>query len=171
MKRTYTKEDVLDSFKRAKESNSETYIGMDVIVGFPGETDKDFEETYSALEKSPHWDRIHVFPYSERPKTGALRYTDDSVPLVERKKRSKALRELSKKRFDQSLKNQVGKELDVLVLENKEKTRKNMQGLSKNYWPVIFTEPKDLKPHQLVRAKIIDYDSDLKSFGALIATI
>jgi len=169
MKRTYTKEDVLDSFKRAKEANADTYIGMDVIVGFPGETEKDFEETHSALENSPHWDRIHVFPYSERPKTGALRYTEDSVPIVERKRRSKALRQLSKERFDQSLKNQVGKELDVLVLENKEKSRNNMQGLTKNYWPVIFVESVDLKPHQLVKAKIIDFDTSLKSFGALIA--
>ena len=168
MKRTYTKEDVLDSFKRAKESNPDTYIGMDVIVGFPGETDDDFNETYEALASSPHWDRIHVFPYSERPKTGALRYKEDSVPIVERKRRSKMLRELSKKRFSERLKDQVGKNLNVLVLENKDKVRNNMQGLSNNYWPVIFLENKNIKPHELLSVEVVDFDVELKSFGALL---
>jgi len=169
MKRVYTKEDVLDSFKRAKEVNKNTYIGMDVIVGFPGETEEDFNETYEALKNSPHWDRIHVFPYSERPKTGALQFTKDSVPVVERKRRSKLLRELSKKRFNKSLKDQLNKTLDVLVLENRDKKRDNLQGLSQNYFPVVFLDSDGIKPHQVVRARIIDFDPSLKSFGALLA--
>ena len=168
MKRKYTKEDVLYSLKRAKESNPETYIGMDVIVGFPGETEEDFNETYKALEDSPYWDRIHVFPYSERPKTGALKYKEDSVSIVERKRRSKALRELSKKRFDQRLEEQIGKNLEVLVLENKEKKRSNRQGLAQNYWPVVFIDSQNLKPHHLIQAEVVDVDKNLKSFGALI---
>jgi threonylcarbamoyladenosine tRNA methylthiotransferase MtaB len=169
MKRNYTKEDVLDSFKRAKSVDSKTFIGMDVIVGFPGETEEDFKETYEALKNSPHWDRIHVFPYSERPKTGALQYKDDSVPIVERKKRSKILRELSKKRFHERLKSQVGQTLDTLVLENKISARSNTEGLTQNYWPVVFIDSPKAKAHQIVKAKVIDYDTKVKSFGALIA--
>jgi len=168
MKRTYTKEDVLDSFKRAKNTDPETYIGMDVIVGFPGESEADFDETYTALKDSKDWDRIHVFPYSERPKTGALLLKEESVPVIERKRRSKLLRELSKERFSSSLRSQVGKVLEVLVLENKNSKRLALEGLSKNYWPVVFKDSSKIRPHQNIMVKVVDVDFELKSFGALI---
>lgn len=165
MKRTYTKKDVLASFKRAKSIDA--FVGMDVIVGFPGETKEDFEETYNALKDSPDWDKIHVFPYSERPKTGAL-LLDNEVPLFERKKRSKLLRDLSKQRFLSSLKKQVGQTLEVLVFDtDKSKNRKLHQGLAKNYYPVIF--PEKVPENKIIKAQIIDFDLDLKLDGALIA--
>lgn len=174
MKRTYTKEDVLESFKRAKSINSDTFIGMDIIVGFPGETDEDFLETYEALKNSPHWDRIHVFPYSERPKTGALKYKADTVPVLKRKERSRLLRELSHKRFTERGKAKVGKTLEVLVLENKSnknKSNKNQghkEGLSQNYWPVLFKENTSINASGVLQVKILDFDPKAKSFGALI---
>jgi len=170
MKRNYTKEDVLESFKRAKSTGDDVFVGMDVIVGFPGETLADFEETYLALEQSPYWDRVHVFPYSERPKTGAV-LLEGEVPVVERKRRSKALRALSKKRFHKSLKSQIGKELDVLVFEKKDfKGRRGVvQGLSRNYYPVIF--PKGAPEFKEVKAQVVDVDFDLKAEGALICEL
>lgn len=169
MKRTYTKEDVLESFARAKSVNLETFVGMDIIVGFPGETDEDFLETYEALKNSPHWDRIHVFPYSERPKTGALQYKADSVPVLKRKERSRLLRELSNKRFTERGKAQVGKTLEALILKNSSnKDQGFTEGLSENYWPVIFKESSVAANQGVVKAKILDFDSEAKSFGALI---
>ena len=170
MKRKYTKEDVLESFKRAKSTGDQVFVGMDVIVGFPGETEEDFLETYKALEDSPYWDRVHVFPYSERPKTGAV-LLEGEVPVVERKKRSKALRALSTKRFHQALTNQVGKTLDVLVFEKKDiKGRRNVvQGLSRNYYPVVF--PEGAPEFNEVKARVLDVDFELKSEGALICEI
>ena len=167
MKRTYTKEDVLESFERAKSTGDDVFVGMDVIVGFPGETSEDFIETYEALESSPHWDRIHVFPYSERPKTGAMLLKDE-VPVVERKRRSKMLRALATERFHESLKSQIGKTLDVLVFEKKDfKSRRGVvQGLSRNYYPVIF--PDGAPEFKEVKARVVDVDFDLKADGALI---
>ncbi len=169
MKRKYTKEDVLDSLKRAKSVGESVFVGMDVIVGFPGETEKAFDETYEALRKSPHWDKIHVFPYSERPKTGAV-MLEGSVPLMERKRRSKLLRELSKKRFQESLEKQVGKELEVLVFEKKDfKGRRNYsQGLSKNYFSAVF--PEGAPEFKEVTAKVLEVDYSLKGEGALICS-
>jgi len=167
MKRKYTKEDVLESFKRAKSTGIDVFVGMDVIVGFPGETLEDYNETFEALKLSPYWDRIHVFPYSERPKTGAV-LLEGEVPVVERKRRSKELRALSTDRFRASLKNQIGKTLDVLVFEKKDfKSRRGVvQGLSRNYYPVIF--PDGAPEFKEVKAKVIDVDFDLKTEGALI---
>lgn len=170
MKRKYTKEDVLESFKRAKSVGTDVFVGMDVIVGFPGETESDFNETYDALKESPYWDKIHVFPYSERPKTGAT-LLNNSVPVMERKRRSKALRELSRERFKESLESQVGRELEVLVFEKKDfKGRRNYsQGLSKNYYPVVF--PDGAPEYKEVRAKVIDVDYGLKAEGALVCEL
>lgn len=169
MKRKYTKEDVLDSLKRAKSVAESVFVGMDVIVGFPGETEENFNETYVALKNSPDWDKIHVFPYSERPKTGAV-LLEGSVPIMERKRRSKMLRELSKERFQQSLEAQVGKELDVLVFEKKDfKGRRNYsQGLSKNYFAAVF--PEGAPEFKEVKAKVLEVDYTLKGEGALICS-
>ncbi len=170
MKRKYTKEDVLESLQRAKSTGTDVFVGMDVIVGFPGETEEDFNETYTALKESPNWDKIHVFPYSERPKTGAT-LLEGSVPVMERKRRSKALRELSKDRFQESLQKQIGKELQVLVFEKKEfKGRRNYsQGLSRNYYPAVF--PEGAPEFTEVKAKVIDVDYTLKAEGALICSL
>ena len=75
MKRQYGKDDVLDCFSRIKTALPGAYVGMDVIVGFPGETTEDFEEMFNAL-KSSFWSRIHVFTYSKRPGTFAARIKD-----------------------------------------------------------------------------------------------
>ncbi len=170
MKRKYIKKDVLESFKRAKSVGENVFVGMDVIVGFPGETEEDFNETYTALKDSPYWDKIHVFPYSERPKTGAS-LLKGFVPVMERKKRSKILRELSKKRFQRSLAKQTGKTLEVLVFEKKnfKNQRFYSQGLSKNYYPVIF--PEGAPEFKEVKARVIDIDYSLKLNGALICKI
>jgi len=170
MKRKYAKKDVLESFERAKSTKENVFVGMDVIVGFPGETEEDFNETYEALKSSSHWDRIHVFPYSERPKTGAT-LLEGEVPVVERKNRSKKLRALSTERFQKSLSAQVGKTLDVLAFEKKDfKGRVGVtQGLSRNYYPVIF--PEGAPEFQEVKAVVVDVDYGLKSEGALLCKV
>lgn len=93
-------------------------IGVDVIVGFPGETDERFENTLNFLDTLPV-SYLHVFSYSERKNTHAVTLPD-SVDIAKRKERSKILRELSnKKRFD-FYKRNVGKTYDVLFESVKE---------------------------------------------------
>ncbi len=96
MRRRYMRELYVERVARIKQVMPHACIGVDVIVGFPGETDADFLETYNfinALDIS----YLHVFTYSERPNTYAIELIG-VVPIVERKERNKMLRILSTKK-------------------------------------------------------------------------
>lgn len=109
-------------------------IGADVIVGFPGETDSEAEETYSFLEDLP-LTYLHVFTYSERPDTKAAGM-EGKVGHDEKDRRSRKLIELSNKKHDEFLKNNIGKAAAVLF----EKTRINgmITGYTGNYIRVEY---------------------------------
>ncbi|RME17343.1 MAG: tRNA (N(6)-L-threonylcarbamoyladenosine(37)-C(2))-methylthiotransferase MtaB [Bdellovibrio sp.] len=125
MKRQYSQKEVIESLRRLDLKVPGAYVGMDVIVGFPGETRQAFQETYKCLKDLP-WTRIHVFPYSERPGTFATRF-QDKVDLPEIRQRAFELRELSAWRLQQEAQKQLGKVKKILVLNNK-------VGLSRDYW-------------------------------------
>lgn len=104
-------------------------IGVDVIVGFPGETEEKFLETYHFLSELPI-SYLHVFTYSERENTEAA-HMEGAVPLAERKKRNKMLRILSEKKKMVYYATQLGKTLPVLwEHENKDGL---MYGFTENY--------------------------------------
>ncbi len=96
MKRRYLKELYAERIKLIKQTMPDCCIGVDVIVGFPGETEKDFLETYNFLNELDV-SYLHVFTYSERPNTQAISM-ENNVPQKERGKRSKMLRSLSEKK-------------------------------------------------------------------------
>lgn len=96
MKRRYLRELYVDRVSRIKETMPHACIGVDVIVGFPGETDEHFMETYKFLQDLPI-SYLHVFTYSERPNTEAYEM-EGVVPMDVRKKRNKMLRVLSAKK-------------------------------------------------------------------------
>jgi tRNA A37 methylthiotransferase MiaB len=75
------------------------FVGMDLITGFPGETEADFEESYARLESLP-WSRLHVFPYSERAGTPATRLPGTVLPQ-ERVRRARKLAALSMRRMEE----------------------------------------------------------------------
>lgn len=131
MKRRYTRAQVLDAFERIQKKVPGAFVGMDVIVGFPGETDEHFQETYSALAESD-WSRIHVFPYSERSGTKAT-ILPDSVPWEVRKRRASQLRQLSLDRFQSKARLQVGQLKLSLPLSK----GRNQSVLSRDYWNIL----------------------------------
>ena len=99
MKRRYTIEEYLEFLHFAHDSVPDAYFGSDIMVGFPGETEEEFEETCGVFLENP-FDFCHVFSYSERKGTVAAR-RGDQVPVPERARRSAHLRRLSsKKRYD-----------------------------------------------------------------------
>lgn len=112
MKRRYQSELYLDRVDQIKKVMPNACIGVDVIVGFPGETDELFLETYNFLNDMDI-SYLHVFTYSERPNTEAVKM-DDVVPKAVRAKRSKMLRGLSVKKRRAFYENQLGKEFTVL---------------------------------------------------------
>lgn len=129
MKRRYLTKLYSDRVSKIREVMPNAAIGVDVIVGFPGETEEKFLETYNFLNELPI-SYLHVFTYSERENTQAAEM-DGIVAIPERKKRNKMLRILSEKKKMAFYQTQLGKTLPVLW----EHENKNgmMFGFTENY--------------------------------------
>ncbi len=129
MKRRYLRKTYTDRVSRIKETMPNACIGVDVIVGFPGETDEHFLETYNYLNDLDI-SYLHVFTYSERANTEAV-LLDGVVPKKVRAKRSKMLRGLSAKKRRAFYESQLESSLSVLFeSENKEGY---IHGFTENY--------------------------------------
>jgi len=155
MKRRYQREVYVNRVTQIKNLMPHACIGVDVIVGFPGETDDLFLETYNFLN-SLDISYLHVFTYSERPNTEAIAMKG-VVPLKVRHKRSKMLRGLSVKKRRAFYESQIGNTLTVLLESN----NKNgyMHGFTENYVKVKTAFNKDLiNTIQKVTLKEIDDD-------------
>ena len=129
MKRRYLSGLYKERVVKIKQEMPDACIGVDVIVGFPGETEDYFLDTFRFLEQLPV-SYLHVFTYSERPNTEAVAM-ENPVPQNIRSKRSKVLRALSAKKRHQFYESQLGKEASVLF-ENENK-KGYIQGFSTNY--------------------------------------
>ena len=129
MKRRYMRELYIDRVAKIREVMPHACIGVDVIVGFPGETDEHFLETYHFLNDLDI-SYLHVFTYSERDNTEAVEL-DGVVPMNVRSKRSKMLRGLSVKKRRAFYESQIGTNRTVLFeSENKEGY---IHGFTENY--------------------------------------
>ena len=129
MKRRYMTALYCKRVAAVKAANPDTCIGVDVIVGFPGETDELFAETYNLLNELDI-SYLHVFTYSERENTLAANM-NGVVPIPERKRRNKMLRILSEKKKRAFYESQLGQVRPVLFeAENKEGF---MLGYTDNY--------------------------------------
>lgn len=140
MKRRYQRDLYSDRISKIKSLMPDCCIGVDVIVGFPGETEEEFLDTYNfvnGLDVS----YLHVFTYSERDNTEAI-LMENPVPIVERKRRNKMLRILSAKKLRAFYETQKGKELSVIF----ESENKNgfMFGFTQNYVKVKYPFDIDL---------------------------
>ena len=112
MKRRYLKKDYENRINHIKKIMPHCCIGVDVIVGFPGETNDDFIETYNFLNKL-NISYLHVFSYSERDNTLASKMKG-VVPKDVRNKRSKMLRILSAKKRRNFYESEIGSKRNVL---------------------------------------------------------
>ena len=129
MKRRYLREVYTERVKKIREVMPHACIGVDVIVGFPGETDENFLETYNFLNEMDI-SYLHVFTYSERDNTEAAEMPN-VVPMNVRNKRSKMLRGLSVKKRRAFYESQIGTNRTVLFeSENKEGY---IHGFTENY--------------------------------------
>ncbi|RSK39326.1 tRNA (N(6)-L-threonylcarbamoyladenosine(37)-C(2))-methylthiotransferase MtaB [Mangrovimonas spongiae] len=129
MKRRYMRELYVDRVAKVREVMPHACIGVDVIVGFPGETDEHFLETYNFLNELDI-SYLHVFTYSERDNTEAAEM-DGVVPKKVRSKRSKMLRGLSVKKRRAFYENQLGTKRTVLF-EGENKAG-YIHGFTENY--------------------------------------
>ena len=147
MKRRYKRELYVERVNKIKELMPDCCIGVDVIVGHPGETDEEFLETYNFLNEL-NISYLHVFTYSERPNTAAI-LIKPTVPQNKRAERSRMLHILSDKKRRFFYESQIGKQFSVLFEEDIEDG--NMHGWTENYVrvtakydPMLINETKQV---------------------------
>ncbi len=152
MRRKYLSDLYRNRVALIKKLMADACIGVDVIVGFPGETDDEFQITYDFLLKLDV-SYLHVFSYSERDNTTALRI-DEIVQMQKRNERSKRLRILSSKKKRQFYESQIGTEHTVLWEATEEEGM--MSGFTENYVKVQipFDAKKVNKTDRVVLDKI-----------------
>ncbi len=156
MRRRYDTELYKSRIEKIKTLMPKACIGVDVIVGYPGESVEEFNKTVHFLKSLPI-SYLHVFTYSERANTTAPRM-GEIVPMEERRKRSKQLRILSLKLKQQFYQNNLGKTEKVLI-ENQEDGYH--YGFTENYVKVKLPVQKEQK-NEIVNVKLNKINSDLE---------
>jgi len=151
MRRRYNPTQFIDITAKIREAQPDSSIGTDVMVGFPGETDKEFENSYCLLDNS-ELTYFHVFPYSKRKGTKAA-IMDNQIDPGVIKQRSKILRDLGNKKKIEFNKKFIGKELEVLV-------ESNSKGTSRNYISVKLVND-DYNKGELIDVVVSDLDDEM----------
>ncbi len=140
MKRRYNREKFAERIMKIKETVPSAFIGVDIIVGFPGETDEDFMQSYTLLDElNPSF--LHVFPYSERPGTPAIELPDKVKSAVKTERAAK-LHQLSINLHRNFYQKNIGFTDEVLFESAKKKEL--MYGFSRNYVKVEYPYIKEL---------------------------
>jgi threonylcarbamoyladenosine tRNA methylthiotransferase MtaB len=134
MRRRYQRELYVERVAAIKAAMPHACIGVDVIVGFPGETEADFQETYQFLYDLDI-SYLHVFTYSERPNTLAVELAG-VVPVAIRKERNQLLRQLSIKKMNFFREQFIGQQRSVLF--ESEGKDGNMEGFTDNYLKITM---------------------------------
>ncbi len=114
MNRRYTRQEYLDLVARIRKAIPQATIGGDIIVGFPGETDEDFEQTLS-LVKAVKFIRLNLAPYSPRPGTVASKFYKDDVPFEIKKRRMAKLSALQHEIMFELNEKLVGTQVEIIV--------------------------------------------------------
>ena len=153
MRRRYKRNLYVERVDQIKSIMPDACIGVDVIVGFPGETEDDFMDTYRFLNELDI-SYLHVFTYSERENTDATQLKG-VVPVHERKRRNKMLRILSEKKKNQFYTKFLNREFPVLIEEDNKDGY--ISGFTSNYIRVNLPYDPALI-HRLVNVKLLSFD-------------
>ena len=152
MNRRYTFEDYREKILKAKSEVKDLALSSDFIVGFPGETDEDFEKTLDAI-KEIRYETIFAFKYSTRPGTKAENF-EDNVPENVKTERLNELLRVQNEISSELLKSYVGKKLEVLVEGTSKKDDKVFTGRSRQNRVVNFESDVILSPGSVVKVLI-----------------
>jgi threonylcarbamoyladenosine tRNA methylthiotransferase MtaB len=157
MKRDYATDEYGKLLKKIKTAIPQVMIGADVIVGFPGETDEQFENTRQFIWTSP-LDYLHVFSYSDRKGTVASQIPDKVPPQIIHK-RSEILHDLGRKKWENYSEGFIGKTLEVLIEQKRDKTSNRLTGLSGNYIRVLL-DGEDFLKNKIVSVAILQREGN-----------
>ena len=149
MGRRHKRQDVLDLIKSLKKIRPNATFGADLITGFPGETEEQFQNTVDLVKKG-NITHLHVFPYSERPGTPAIKLKP-VIPVATRKRRAKILRDLGQELTQKLYQKMQAQKVAVLVESDK-------KGWTENYLPVILD--KKAKQGEIIKLTIKGYNEN-----------
>ncbi|MFW5979795.1 MAG: tRNA (N(6)-L-threonylcarbamoyladenosine(37)-C(2))-methylthiotransferase MtaB [Halanaerobiales bacterium] len=165
MNRPYTPQEFENIVEKIKNLIPEIAITTDVMVGFPGETDRDFNETLEFI-KTINFSRLHVFPFSPREGTPAARM-DNKISGNIKNERSQILRNLNKKLMKKYNKKFIGSKRNVIIEDSRDYKSGLLQGVTDNYIRVLLearevfkgkmktVKLKQSNSHEYLRGKII----------------
>jgi threonylcarbamoyladenosine tRNA methylthiotransferase MtaB len=155
MKRHYDVSFYRERIEKVIQSIQDIAVGIDVMVGFPGEGEKEFQCTLRLLEDLPAA-YLHVFPYSERPGTAAeaLRPRVDEKT---KKERAAVLRNLGDQKREKFSRRFIGKTLPVLVEQSPDRKTGLGKGFSHNYLPVILDKHHEILVNTILNVRIEQY--------------
>lgn len=152
MRRTYTSESFLELVERIRERIPGVALTTDVIVGFPTETDGEFEETVKVMEKV-RFDAAFIFKYSQRRGTYAARHFPDDVPPAKKTERITKLVELQKRITGEKNAELVGRVVEVLVEEKATRDPEKLVGRTDSFKNTVFPG-NGFRVGDLVRVRI-----------------
>ena len=151
MKRRYNVETYIDKINKIRDKIHDCTIGVDIMTGFPGETEKDFSDSYDLLSQLPIA-YLHVFPFSERENTAADSMKN-KVSLDVRYARAKILRKLSNMKFKEIQNRNINQVKSVLFELSEDGF---LSGLTDNYIRVKVAEPNQSKTNFISDVKLIE---------------
>lgn len=161
MNRRYTAKEYEEAVYKIRENLKDASITTDVIVGFPGETDEEFNETYKFLERIK-LTKTHIFKFSPRKGTKAENMPNQ-VDVTIKENRSKALIELNNKNEGEFSESLVRREMDVLVEKELNEKPGYFEGYTRNYVRVVFESEKSDIIGKIVKCKIEEANGDYVS--------
>lgn len=163
MNRKYTRQVFLETVDRLKKANKDFTFTTDVIVGFPGETEADFQETLDVI-KEVKFAKVHMFPYSDRPRTRSSLMPNKVTQEVIKERKQELLR-LAETCSTQLREAYVGRIVEVLTENREFENDVEIGGYTANFLPVRIQD-SELKSNQIIRCKIIK-----NSENELLATL
>ncbi len=165
MNRFYKTEGYLKLIEKINETFENPFLGSDVIAGFAGETEEDFEITRKNLLSSG-LTQIHTFPYSKRKGTiGAEMETQ--VPDDVKNSRATIIKEISKEKLNKFIEKNLGKTLEVLIEKHPDKHSQNLKGMTRNYLTVQIPSDRTDLFNTLQMVKLVKFENG-KIYGELV---
>lgn len=140
MNRHYSVNQTLDLIEKISESFDLPFIGSDIIAGFAGESEDDFNTTVENLSKSK-LTKIHTFPYSIRKGTIAEKMPNHLSDTI-KNARATTIKEISAKKYQSFLESNLGKTVEILVEKHPDKKTGCIKGVSRNYIKIIVPDTK-----------------------------
>lgn len=143
MNRFYKTEDYLALIDKINQTFELPFLGSDIIAGFAGETEEDFEITRTNLMRSG-LTQIHTFPYSKRSGTIGENLPDQNSDEI-KNQRATIIKEISKQKFNEFIQKNIGKTVEVLIEKRRDKHSQNLKGMTRNYLTVqIISNSEEL---------------------------